>query len=58
MIMAQLIEALRSTAAEWRASNQEHRGGVGHGRINMLGRYSFSVPEAGALRALSKGGVA
>ncbi|MCF5197131.1 antirestriction protein ArdR [Pseudomonas syringae] len=26
--MAQLIEALRSTAAKWRAGNQEHREGV------------------------------
>lgn len=28
MSMAQLIEALRSTAAKWRACNQEHREGV------------------------------
>ncbi|RML68641.1 hypothetical protein ALP42_200096 [Pseudomonas savastanoi pv. nerii] len=28
MTMAQLIEALRSTAAKWRAGNQEHRDGV------------------------------
>ncbi|MBD8599001.1 antirestriction protein ArdR [Pseudomonas sp. CFBP 8772] len=26
--MAKLIEALRSTAAKWRAGNQEHREGV------------------------------
>lgn len=26
--MTQLIDAIRVTAARWRASNQEHRGGV------------------------------
>ncbi|QUG93158.1 antirestriction protein ArdR (plasmid) [Pseudomonas putida] len=26
--MTQLIEVLRATAAKWRASNQEHHGGV------------------------------
>jgi hypothetical protein len=26
--MTQLIEALRATATQWRAGNQEHRGGV------------------------------
>lgn len=28
MTLAQLVEALRSTAARWRASNLEHREGV------------------------------
>lgn len=45
--MAQLIEALRWTAAKWRAGNQEHREGVvlvwdrkvyGCGRMNWATR--------------------
>lgn len=33
--MTQLIEALRATAAKWRAGNQEHRGGVGGGCVRL-----------------------
>lgn len=50
--MTQLIEALRATAAKWRAGNQEHRGGVvlkcGRGMCTA-GRMNCVIWKANAL---------
>ena len=51
---------LRSEGYTVRPEDEAQLSPFGHEHINMLGRYSFSVPEAVALdelRALSKGGV-
>ena len=59
LYMDAVLTQLRSEGYPVRPEDEARLSPFGHEHINMLGRYSFSVPEAvarGELRALSKGG--
>ena len=55
--MDAVLAQLRSEGYPVRSEDEARLSPFGHKHINMLGRYSFSVPEAvarGELRALTK----
>lgn len=58
LYMDAVLTQLRSEGYPVRPEDEARLSPFGHEHINMLGRYSFSVPEAvmrGELRPLSKG---
>lgn len=57
--MDAVLSQLRKEGFDVRPEDEARLSPFGHEHINMLGRYSFAVPDAvarGELRPLSKGG--